>query len=71
MNDTQWHTYGVTIDDKNCVTKLDDSGNAEVGDEVKVTNVTATKVDKVMTAILSINNQDASVCVTKLIDSAP
>lgn len=70
-NDTQWHTHGVTLDDKNCVAKLDDSGNAEVGDEVKVTNVTATKVDKVMTAILSINNQDASVCVTKLIDSAP
>jgi len=69
-NDTQWHTHGVTLDDKNCA-KINDDGEAEVNDMVKVTNVTATKVDKVMTAILSINNQDASVCVTKLIDSKP
>ena len=72
-NDTQWHTHGVTLDDKNCApaAKINDDGDAEVNDMVKVTNVTATKVDKVMTAILSINDQDASVCVTKLIDSKP
>ncbi len=71
QNDTEWHTHGVTLDDKNCVSKIDDSGEAEVTDMVKVTNVTATKVDKVMTAQLGINNDDASVCVEKVFDSAP
>jgi len=70
-NDTEWHTHGVTLDEKNCVAKLNDDGDAEVNDMVKVTNITATKVDKVMTAELTINNEDASVCVSKLIDSAP
>ena len=58
------------MDDNNCVAKINDDGDAEVNDMIKVTNIKATKVDKVMTAILSINNEDASVCVTKLIDSA-
>jgi hypothetical protein len=71
QNDTEWHTHGVTLDDKNCVSKLNDDGNAEVSEQVKVTNITATKVDKVMTAVLGINNEDASVCVEKVIDSAP
>lgn len=70
-NDTQWHAHGVTLDENNCVSKIDDSGEAEVSDMVKVTNVTATKVDKVMTAQLGINNADASVCVEKVFDSAP
>lgn len=70
-NDTEWHTHGVTLDEKNCVSKIDDSGEAEVSDMVKVTNITATKVDKVMTAQLGINNADASVCVEKVFDSAP
>ncbi|HEX7274266.1 MAG TPA: hypothetical protein VF248_01500 [Nitrososphaeraceae archaeon] len=71
QNDTEWHTHGVTLDDKNCVSKIDDSGEAEVTDMVKVSNVTATKVDKVMTAQLGINNDDASVCVEKVFDSSP
>ncbi len=70
-NDTEWHAHGVILDEKNCVSKLDDSGDAEVGEEVKIINVTATKVDKVMTALLGINNADASVCVEKVFDSAP
>ena len=70
-NDTEWHTHGVTLDEKNCVSKIDDSGEAEVSDMIKVTNVTATKVDKVMTAQLGINTADASVCVEKVFDSAP
>lgn len=71
QNDTEWHAHGATLDDKNCVTKLDDSGNAEVGDDVKVTNITATKLDKVMTVLAGINNADASVCVEKVFDSKP
>jgi hypothetical protein len=72
-NDTQWHTHGVTLDDKNCApaAKINDDGDAEVNDMVKVTNVTATKVDTVMTALLGINNAPASVCVEKVIDSGP
>ena len=70
-NDTEWHSHGVTLDEKNCVSKLNEDGDAEVNDMVKVTNVTVTKVDKVMTAQLGINNADASVCVEKVIDSAP
>ena len=71
QNDTEWHTHGVTLDEKNCVSKLNDDGDAEVTDTVKVTNTNATKVDKVMTALLGINNADASVCVEKVFDSAP
>ena len=70
-NDTEWHTHGVTLDEKNCVSDINDDGDAEVNDDVKVTNITATKVDKVMTALLGINNADASVCVEKVFDSAP
>lgn len=70
-NDTQWHAHGVTLDDKNCVSKLNEDGDAEVNDMVKVANTNATKVDKVMTALLGINNADASVCVEKVFDSSP
>lgn len=70
-NDTQWHSHGVTLDDKNCVSKLNEDGEAEVNDNIGVANTNATKVDKVMTAQLGINNADASVCVEKVFDSKP
>jgi hypothetical protein len=70
-NDTQWHSHGVTLDDKNCVSKLNEDGDAEVTDTVGVANTNATKVDKVMTALLGINNADAKVCVEKVFDSKP
>jgi hypothetical protein len=70
-NDTEWHAHGVTLDEKKCVSKLNDDGDAEVNDMIKVANTNATKVDKVMTAVLGINNADASVGVEKVIDSAP
>jgi hypothetical protein len=68
-NDSQWHTHGVTLDSKNCVTKLDNVGKAEVNGEIKVANITATKVVKVMTAELGINNAGPTVCVEKVFDS--
>jgi hypothetical protein len=69
-NDTKWHTHKVTLDStEKCVSKLSDDGNAEVNGEIDVANITATKVDKVMTAVLGINNADASVCVEKVFDS--
>jgi hypothetical protein len=70
-NDTEWHSHGVTLDDKNCVSKLNEDGDAEVTDTVGVANTNATKVDKVMTAVLGINNADSSVCVEKVFDSKP
>jgi hypothetical protein len=70
-NDTEWHSHGVTLDDKNCVTKLNEDGDAEVTDTVSIANTNATKVDKVMTAQLGISNADASVCVEKVFDSKP
>ena len=71
-NDSQWHTHGVTLDStQKCVTKLNDDGKAEVNGEIKVANITATKVDKVMTAVLGMDNADGKVCVEKVIDSKP
>lgn len=69
-NDTEWHTHGITLDNKSCVTNLNDDGNSEVNStSIKVANITATKVDKVITAILGINNANARVCMEKIIDS--
>jgi hypothetical protein len=45
-NDTKWHSHGVTLDDKNCVSKLNDDGDAEVNDMISVANTNATKVEK-------------------------
>ena len=70
-NDTQWHSHGVVLSDKNCVTKLNEDGDGEVNDMIGVANTNATKVDKVMTALLGINNADAKVCVEKVFDSKP
>jgi hypothetical protein len=70
-NDTQWYTHGVTLDSKNCVSKLNDDGTAKVNGMIKVANISATKVDKVMTAVLGIDNADGKVCVEKVIDSKP
>jgi hypothetical protein len=70
-NDTQWHAHGVTLDSKNCVSKLNDDGTAKVNCMIKVANITATKVDKVMTAVLGMDNADGKECVEKVIDSKP
>ena len=70
-NDTQWHTHRVTLDDKNCLTEINDNGDTQVNDLVKVTNVIVTNVSKVFTTELTLNNADSSICVTKVFDSAP
>lgn len=43
----------------------------KVNGMIKVANITATKVDKVMTGVLGIDNADGKVCVEKVIDSKP
>jgi hypothetical protein len=70
QNDTKWHTHGVTLDStEKCVSKLSDDGTAEVNGMVQVANITATKVDKVITALLGLNNADGKVCIEKVFDS--
>jgi len=66
-----WHTHVLTLDEKNCIGSIDMKGGAEVGNMVKVTKTSATKLDKVMTAEFTINNHDGSICATKIFDSVP
>jgi hypothetical protein len=69
-NDSEWHTHKVTLDStEKCVSKLDNEGSAIVTDQVEIGNITATKVDKVMTALLGLNNADGKVCIEKVFDS--
>jgi hypothetical protein len=70
-NDTQWHAHRITLDDKNCIAEINDNGDAQVTDLVKVTNVIARNVSNVFTAELTLNDTDSSICVTKVFDSAP
>jgi len=70
-NDTQWHTHRVALDAKNCVVNINDNGDTQVNDLVKVTNVIVTNVSKVFTAELTLNKDNSSICVTKIFDSAP
>jgi hypothetical protein len=67
----KWHTHGITLDQNNCIVSMNMKGGAEVGDTVKVTKTSATKVDRVMTAQFSINDRDGSICADKIFDSAP
>jgi hypothetical protein len=67
----KWHTYGITLDDNNCVGSMNMKGGTEVGDAIKLTKTKATKVDKVMTAEFSINKNDGSICADKIFDYAP
>jgi len=70
-NDTQWHSHGVVLDDKNCVSKLNEDGDAEVNDMIGVAKTNATKVEAIKTVILGVNNADAKVCVEKVFDAKP
>jgi len=67
----KWHTHGITLDENNCIGSMNMKDGAEVGDAVKVTKTSATKVDKVMTVQFRVNDKDGSICVDKLFDSAP
>jgi hypothetical protein len=69
---TKWHTHVLKLDEKNCVESMDmnTSVGADVSDMVKVTEANATKIDKVMTVEFTVNNNDGSLCATKIFDSA-
>lgn len=69
---TKWHTHVLKLDEKNCVESMDMNARVgtHVGEMVKVTEAYATKVDKVMTVEFTVNNNNGSVCATKIFDSA-
>ena len=69
---TKWHTDVLKLDERNCVESMDmnTSVSADVSDMVKVTEANVTKVDKVMTVEFTVNNNDGSLCATKIFDSA-
>ncbi|MDW0143651.1 MAG: hypothetical protein QOK69_01585 [Nitrososphaeraceae archaeon] len=67
----QWHTHEITLDKNNCIVSMKYNGDAEVSDLVKVTKISAINVEKVMTAEFTLSDSDASICATKIFDSAP
>jgi hypothetical protein len=50
---------------------MDMKGGAEVSNMVKVTRTNASEIDRVMTAEFTINDNDGSICPTRIFDSAP
>jgi hypothetical protein len=67
----KWHTHKITLDEKDCIGSMDMKGGAEVSNMVKVTKTNASEVNKVMTAEFTINDDDGSICPTRIFDSAP
>jgi hypothetical protein len=64
-----WHAHKVELNDKNCVTDLKEDGNAKLdGKTVAVEDTDATKVDKVLTAVLSAEKK-GGICVAHVFDS--
>jgi hypothetical protein len=49
---------------------MDMNGGAEVSNMIKVTRTNASEVDKVMTAEFTINDDDGSICPTRIFDTA-
>jgi hypothetical protein len=68
-NDLKWHAHLVTLDSNNCVTSIQDFGDAKLRDSrIDVRQTGATSVSQVLTAELTIS--DSTVCVTQVWDSA-
>jgi hypothetical protein len=66
----KWHTHEITLDENNCIGSMDMNGGAEVSNMIKVTRTNASEVDKVMTAEFTINDDDGSICPTRIFDTA-
>jgi hypothetical protein len=68
-NDLDYHAHKVTLDKNNCVSSLNEKGIADLsGNTVKVLDTGANKVNSVLTAKLTVeNNHD--ICVDKVFDS--
>lgn len=79
-DDEEWHAHKVTLDGDNCVTSLDEDGDASLdGNTVTVEDTDAEEVNKVLTAVLSTEKKgegdndtgedDTAICVAKVFDS--
>jgi hypothetical protein len=65
-DDEEWHAHKVTLNGDNCVTSLDEDGNASLdGNTVTVEDTDADSVDNVLTAVLSAEKK-GGVCVAKV-----
>jgi hypothetical protein len=69
-NDIGYHAHLVKLDSNNCITSIthnEEGGVAKLnGHTVKVLDTDATKVNKVLTAKLTINDK---ICISKVFDS--
>jgi hypothetical protein len=79
-DDEEWHAHKVTLDGDNCVTSLDEDGNASLdGNTVTVEDTNAEEVSQVLTAVLSAEKKgegdndtgedDTAICVANVFDS--
>jgi hypothetical protein len=67
-NDLEWHAHKVTLDENNCISGIEETGDARLhGNKVEVRNTGATSVSSVLTVQLNIS--DAGICVTRVFDS--
>jgi hypothetical protein len=65
-DDSEWHAHKVTLDNKNCVTDINDDGKAVLdGNTVTVEDTGASTLDKVLTAVLS-TDKKGGICVAKV-----
>jgi len=68
---TKWHSHGIKLDNNNCITSSNNKGDVEIDDGIKLMETNATELHKVFTAEFAMSNSDASICPTKIFDSAP
>jgi hypothetical protein len=76
-DDAEWHAHKVELNNKNCVTDLQETGNAVLDGHtvaVKDTDPEATSVESVLTATLSAEKKGdepdtTAVCVAHVFDS--
>jgi hypothetical protein len=68
-NDLRYHAHQITFDKNNCINFLNDNGIAKLdGPTVRLSNTSATVVNKVFTTQLIIDNNH-HICVQKVFDS--
>jgi hypothetical protein len=70
-DDEQYHAHLVTLDDDNCVTSIEEDGNAVLRNHrVTVTDTDATEIDAVQTVELTVSDDGDNTCVTDVFDTA-
>ena len=68
-DDEQYHAHLVTLDNDNCVTSIEEDGNAGLHNKrVTITGTDATEFNQVLTVELTAS--DDGICVTEVFDTA-